>query len=150
MLYKVGVLLIAVCVTSSLLADDNWWQFRGAAGDGHARTADLPLKWNEEEHIAWKTPIHDRGWSSPVVWSNQVWMTTSTGNGRKLFAVCVDLKTGKILHDIKVFEVAEPNEINSLNSYASPTPVVEAGRVYVNFGIFGTACLDTESGETLW
>src|SRR5207253_2412732 len=36
------------------------------------------------------------------------------------------------------------------NSYASPTPVVEAGRVYVNFGSYGTACLDTATGNTLW
>jgi len=150
MLYKIGTLLIAACVSSSLLADDNWWQFRGAAGNGHARTTDLPLKWNEEEHIAWKTPIHDRGWSSPVIWSNQVWMTTSTGNGRKLFAVCVDRDSGEVIHDIHVFDVERPEPIAVDNTYASPTPVIEEGRVYVHYGTYGTACLDSVKGSIVW
>jgi outer membrane protein assembly factor BamB len=143
-------LLIAVSASSSLLADDNWWQFRGAAGDGHARATDLPLKWNEEEHVVWKTPIHDRGWSSPVIWRNQVWMTTSTVDGHKLFAVCVDRDSGKIVHDIHVFDVERPEPIAAMNSYASPTSVIEEGRVYVHYGTYGTACLDSATGSIVW
>eukprot|EP01043_Picozoa_sp_COSAG02_P127663 COSAG02_NODE_65051_length_259_cov_0.625000_1_plen_62_part_10 len=53
----------------------------------------LPLEWDDSS-IVWKTPIHDRGWSSPVIWNDQIWMTTATKEGQKLFAVCVDRKTG--------------------------------------------------------
>ena len=143
-------LLIAVSSSNSLLADDNWWQFRGAAGDGHARATDLPLKWDEKEHVVWKTPIHDRGWSSPVIWRNQVWMTTSTVDGHKLFAVCVDRDSGKIVHDIHVFDVQRPEPIAAPNSYASPTPVIEERRVYVHYGTYGTACLDSMTGSIIW
>ncbi len=94
--------------------------------------------------------IHDKGWSSPVIWGNQIWLTTATADGHKLFVICVDRETGKILHDIKLFDVEKPGFCIPTNSYASPTPVVEAGRVYVHFGTYGTACLDTATGRTLW
>jgi hypothetical protein len=52
--------------------------------------------------VVWKTPIHDSGWSSPLVWENQIWLTTATENGRELFAECVEGQAGKVLQDVKV------------------------------------------------
>jgi len=131
-------------------AGENWPQFRGPGGDGHSDATGLPLKWSETENVAWKTPIHDRGWSSPVVWGNQIWVTTATADGRRLFAVCVDRRSGKIVHDVKLFDVERPERIAQINSYASPTPVIEEGRVYVHYGTYATACLDTRTGKTIW
>jgi len=108
------------------------------------------LQWSESENIVWKTPIHDAGWSSPVIWGRQIWLTTARPDGRELFAVCLDRATGKILHDVKVFAVAQPEAISGANTYASPTPLIEAGRVFVHFGTYGTACLDTQTGAVLW
>jgi len=143
--------LLAVIVCTSLLrAGDNWPQFRGPDGDGHSDSAGLPLKWSETENVKWKTPIHGRGWSSPVVWGSQVWLTTATEDGRELFVVCVDRNSGRILRDQKLFDVANPQFCHQFNSYASPTPVVEEGRAYVTFGSPGTACVDTRSGQVLW
>ncbi len=137
-------------VTPTFAAGENWPQFRGPHGDGHAEATDLPTTWSETEHIAWKTPIHGRGWSSPVVWGQQIWLTTATEDGHELYVLCIDFPTGKILRDIKLFDVAEPQEIHLTNSHASPTPVIEEGRVYVHFGSYGTACLDTHSGQVVW
>ncbi len=131
-------------------ASDNWPQFRGPAGNGMSDATDLPDTWSETANIAWKTAIHDLGWSSPVIWENQVWLTTATEDGKRLFAVCVDRDTGSVVHDTKVFDVAKPDSIAGVNSYASPTPVVEDGRVYVHYGTYGTACLNTTTGTTLW
>src|SRR2546421_2874992 len=128
----------------------NWPQFRGPDGNGHSEAKGLPLTWSETDHVKWKTPIHDRGWSSPVVWDNQIWMGTATEDGTKLFAVCVDRETGKIMHDLKLFDIANPQFAHKFNTYASPTPVIEAGRVYITFGSPGTACLDTRTGEIFW
>jgi outer membrane protein assembly factor BamB len=135
---------------STLLASENWPQFRGPDGDGHSDAKGLPLTWSESDHVRWKTPIHDRAWSSPVIWGGQIWITTATEDGTKLFAVCVDRETGKIVHDIKLFDVANPQFAHKFNTYGSPTPVIEAGRVYVTFGSPGTACLDTRTGQVLW
>src|SRR5574341_250752 len=90
------------------LASDNWPQFRGPDGNGHSDARDLPLTWSEKQNVVWKTPIHDRGWSSPVVYGNQVWVTTATADGRKLYALCLDRETGRIIRDLKLFDVAQP------------------------------------------
>jgi outer membrane protein assembly factor BamB len=98
----------------------------------------------------WKTPIHDFGHSTPVVWGDQIWLTTATKDGTVFYAVGVDRNSGNVIHDIEVFRVSDPQRINPLNSYATPSPSIEEGRVYVHFGTFGTACIDTASGEVLW
>jgi outer membrane protein assembly factor BamB len=127
-----------------------WPEWRGPDGDGHARSQPLPLNWSETNNIAWKTAIHDEGWSSPVIWGKQVWVTTARADGSELFAVCIDRDRGQVLQDVKVFEVENTQPINLANSYASPTPVIEAGRLYVHFGTYGTACLDTQTAKVLW
>ena len=143
-------IIMALHVAGSLLADEDWRQFRGPTGEGHTSAQHLPLTWNENQKIVWKVAVHDRGWSSPVICGNQIWMTTSTGEGHKLFAVCVDRETGKIVHDIHVFDVERPQPIAAENTYASPTPVIEPGRVYVHYGTYGTACLDSATGAIVW
>ena len=55
-----------------------------------------------------------------------------------------------MIHDLKLFENANPEDTRQYNSFASPTPVIEEGRVYVHFGSYGTACLDTNTAEVLW
>jgi hypothetical protein len=115
-------------------AADQWPQFRGPHGDGTGQTGKLPESWSETSNIRWKTAIHGKGWSSPVIWDDQIWMTTAdeTMAGKEVahvdfFAVCVDRKTGKVLHDIKLFSEDKPAFCHPFNSYASPTPVIEAG-----------------------
>ncbi len=137
--------------STAVIADaPSWNQYRGPHGNGHADKADLPVQFSEDENVKWKTPIKGKAWSSPVVWGKQVWVTNAPEDGRKMDAVCLDLDTGKVLHNITVFEVAEPQYCHPMNSYATPTPVIEEGRVYVHFGTHGTACLDTATGKIIW
>lgn len=131
-------------------AEGAWPAWRGAAADGHTDQASLPLHWSETKNVVWKTPIHDFGHSTPVVWGDQIWLTTAKEDGTSLYVVAVDAGSGKIVHDVEVFQVTEPQHINPHNTYATPSPVVEEGRVYVHYGSLGTACLDTASGEVLW
>jgi outer membrane protein assembly factor BamB len=142
------VLVLAVAATVSVAAD--WPQFRGPDGTGVSDARQLPLAWSETKNVRWKTGIHGRAWSSPVVLGRQVWMTTATPDGRELFAVALDRETGRIVHDLKLFDVATPQFAHAFNTYASPTPVIEPGRVCVTFGSPGTACLDPETGKVLW
>lgn len=131
-------------------AADAWPEFRGPTRDGHAAAARLPLAWSETENVVWKTPVHGRGWSSPLVWKDQVWLTTATPDGRRMYAVCVDRASGRTVHDVKVFDVERPEPIAPINSYASPTGALEEGRFYAHYGTYGTACLDTATGQVLW
>lgn len=131
-------------------AEANWPKFRGPSEDGIAPSANLPLEWSDSKNIKWKTAIHGRAWSCPVVLGNQVWMSSATENGQELFGICVDLETGKIIHDLHLFHIENPQFAHKFNSYGSPTPSLEKGRVYITFGSPGTACLDTETGKVLW
>lgn len=134
----------------TVLSADNWPQFRGPTGDGHSTAKNLPVKWTETENVRWKTPIHDKGWSAPVIWGNEIWLTTATTNGSALFVLTLDRKTGKVIRDVKLFDAQQPDLWMRYNSYASPTPVIEEGRIYVTFGEAGTACLDTKTGKKIW
>jgi outer membrane protein assembly factor BamB len=143
------------CGAVSSQAD--WPDFRGPWCDGRAvppgQTNDigLPLHWSDSENVRWKTPIPLRGWSSPVILGSQIWLTTATVDGHDFFAICVDKDSGRILFDKKIFHCEAPEPLgNNLNCYASPSPVIEAGRVYVHFGSYGTACLDTATFDVIW
>ncbi len=127
-----------------------WPQFRGPDGNGIAAKANLPLTWAEGKNVRWKTAIHGRAWSSPVILDTQVWVTTATPDGRDLSAIAIDRDTGKIVHDLKLFHVDQPQYAHPFNTYASPTPVIERGRVYVTFGSPGTAAIDTKTGKVIW
>ena len=151
MTFMRGALLFTILIPLRLAAaEGNWPEFRGPRGDGTSTSTNLPLSWTEQQNVKWKTPVHGRAWSSPVIWDRQVWLTTATTNGQELFAVCVDRDTGTVIRDLKLFDVAKPQYCHPFNSYASPTPAIEAGRLYATFGTAGTACLDTQTGKVLW
>src|SRR5688572_18500231 len=148
-----SLLLVSLLTLSAIASPQNWPEFRGPSGQGIVEGGEkLPLKWSETENVAWKTMIHGRAWSSPVTDGQRIWVTTATTNGTELSAMCVGFTTGKIIHDLKLFEVEKPQYAHPFNTYASPTPVwdVEGKRVYVTFGSPGTACLDAESGKVMW
>jgi outer membrane protein assembly factor BamB len=129
--------------------DKNWTHFRGSNLDGLALTQNIPLKWDESS-VKWKTGIHDNGYSSPVIYNNQIWVTSAKADGKELYAVCIDFNTGEIIYDIKVFTPDEVEGKHSLNTYASPTPCIERGFVYVHYGSAGTACINTKNGSIVW
>jgi outer membrane protein assembly factor BamB len=129
--------------------DKNWTHFRGSDLNGISTTRNIPLKWDETT-IKWKTAIHDKGYSSPVVFNDQVWLTTGTSEGKELYAVCVDFETGKVIFDINVFSPSDVIGKHSINTFASPTPCIEKDFVYVHFGSQGTACIKTSDGSIVW
>ncbi|MEX0585156.1 MAG: PQQ-binding-like beta-propeller repeat protein, partial [Pirellulales bacterium] len=146
---------LAVCCLVSLaarhtLAAAEWPAFRGPAGDGHADAARVPITWDETQNVSWQTPIHGRSWSSPVVSGNDVWLTTATEDGTELSVVCVELQSGAVRIDRQVFDAENPTDIRVYNTYASPTPDIDRGRLYASWGSLGLACLDAQTGETLW
>jgi outer membrane protein assembly factor BamB len=138
-----------VAAATSGLAD--WPQYRGPLGTGHIPGGQaLPIEWSETKNIDWKVPLPGRAWSSPVVIGDKIWLTTADEKGHKLTGLCVDAANGKIIFSKQLFHIADPQFAHKFNSYASPTPIVEEGRVYLTWGSPGTACLDTKTNEVLW
>ncbi len=128
----------------------HWTHFRGSNRDAISLDQKPPIVWSESTNVVWKTDIRGRGWSSPVVYENQIWLTTATPDGREMSAICVDFKSGQVLFDRPIFKQEEIYKKHSVNSYATPTPCMEQGFVYVHFGSSGTACLGTRDGKIIW
>ncbi|MDC3284302.1 PQQ-binding-like beta-propeller repeat protein [Opitutales bacterium] len=159
-----------------LLSSEGWEQWRGPNGNGHAPAGEYPLEWSENKNLSWKTLLPGRGHSSPVYQDSTAWITTaletvasqeererraneSSFPGAmglhylskvEFIALQVDLKTGKIIRQIKVFEKKAPQAIHRLNSYASPSPVLKNGKLFIHFGAFGNACLNSKTGQIIW
>jgi hypothetical protein len=158
--------LAAILVAGNADADQNWPQFRGPHGDGTSTARHVPLTWNESNNIAWKVAIPGRGRSSPVVMKDRVWLTAALEQGVirtniksddmqtaehvTLEAVCLDAKRGKTLWSKTLFDVDKPVPVHWFNSWATPSPVVEKGGLYCDFGTFGTASLDSRDGKIVW
>lgn len=174
---KLGSIIALIAVSLSqtcMVPAADWPQWRGPNGQGHAPAKGLPLHWSGSSNVTWKTEIPGRGWSSPVIQGGQIWLTTAletlakpedaqrrlkTNTGDQpltllekveLRAICVDRDSGKLLRDVLLLTVREPQWVHQLNSYASPTPVIEQGRLYGHFGALGTACADTRTGKVVW
>ena len=150
----VGLACAGIVWIASTADARQWPEFRGPTGQGHSTETGLPLEWSESRNIAWKTPLQGRGWSSPVVADGRVWLTsaTETAGGRRgvsLRALAYDMATGREVLNVEVFNLDRPEPLNTKNSHASPTPIVDRDRVYVHFGAQGTAALTT-AGEVLW
>ena len=147
--------ILACAAGAGVIAQANDWpEFRGPTGQGHAPDAPVPLEWSETHNVTWKTPIPGLGWSSPVIADGRLWITTALidpDEGSSLRLLAYDVATGSNTLDVEVFDSSEVNPLNPKNSLASPTPVLDPDgeRVYVHFGATGTAAVSTD-GELLW
>jgi outer membrane protein assembly factor BamB len=135
---------------TSKAQQDNWTHFRGSNLNGIATETKAPTVWNDSTNIMWKTDIAGKGWSSPVVYGNQIWVTTATDNGRKMLGICLDINSGKKLYELDLFHPDSVFSKHAMNSYATPTCAIEKGFVYIHFGSYGTACVNTATGATVW
>lgn len=171
-------ILLLTCSWATATAQSNsldWAQFRGNLGTGVApKNVQPPTQWDSAKQTVWETPIPGIGWSSPVYQGNKVWLTTAITQAaseaeiaKKLkgdrlaqiktlagsvefHAICLDIRNGEILHDLKLRQLDSPEPINPMNSYASPTPAIQDGKVICHFGNYGTWCIDDETGKVLW
>ena len=131
------------------LPSSDWPQFRGPTGQGHSDEKNLPVTWSETSNVRWKVAVPGRGWSSPVVQGDRIWLTTATEEGKSLRALAFDRNSGAIVQNVEVFRLKSAKLTNAKNSLASPTPIIDGDRIYVHFGAFGTACI-TQAGEIVW
>ena len=141
-----SALLLFLCVP--VLAED-WPEFRGPTGQGLSTETGLPLTWGETKNVRWKVAIPGKGWSSPAVQGDRIWVTSATEDGKSLRAICVDRNSGAITQNIEVFRQKNLGQLSPKNSHASPTPILEGDRVYLHFGSYGTACI-SQTGEIVW
>jgi len=142
--------MLGSATTQAQSSATSWTGYRGNTDNGYSEAKNVPVHWNDSTNIVWKVPVPGRGWSTPIILDGNIWLTTATPDGKEFRVIEINEKTGNELRNIKIFEAEPTQETHPLNSFASPTPAIEPGRLYVHFGTYGTACLDTESGKVLW
>jgi outer membrane protein assembly factor BamB len=112
------------------------------AGQGY------PDTWSATENVKWKTAVPGRGNSSPIVWRNQIFVTTGYPDGRASL-LAYDRATGRRLWESVVPDPARERFAHPKNTAASATPVTDGRRVYASFGVKGLAAFDL-NGKLLW
>ncbi|MDB5356636.1 MAG: Serine/threonine protein kinase [Phycisphaerales bacterium] len=139
---------LAVVLTCAAAHAENWPQFRGPSGQGESAEKNLPLNWSATENVAWKVDVPGTGWSSPIVWGDRIFLTSTSEDGVSCHALCFDRNAGKLLWNVEVFKQT-PTKKEARNSYATPTPVADGERIYAVFSGGGIAAL-TFDGKTVW
>jgi outer membrane protein assembly factor BamB len=169
---------MAICLFASAQSGEpgkadalaSWPQWRGPLGTGASPTAQPPIEWSESKNIRWKTPLPGKGHSTPIVWGDQIFLTTAIPYGDPIkprfvrpgahdnlsmtyhheFAVlAVSRKTGKLLWQQTMTKAAPLEAGHVSGSLASASPVTDGERVFAFFGSYGLYCLDT-NGKLLW
>ena len=146
--------LLALLACPCALGED-WPQFGGPGAKGISPEKGIPVSWSGKKNVAWKFRLPGSGWSSPVVVDGKVYLSAavvrakSSKENPSLVALSVDCKSGKLLWQTELFARARSSRRHQKNSHASPTPLVDDGKLYVHFGTNGTACLDL-AGKILW
>lgn len=152
-------------------SQSNWPQFRGADATGVSKNKGLPDRWSSTENVEWKIEIPGRGWGSPIVWGENVFLSTVVNSGKteplkkglyfggdrldipktthEWKVKCLELTTGTLRWEKTVRTGTPTSPIHLKNSYASETPVTDGVHLFVSFGNVGIYCFDFD-GNSIW
>jgi outer membrane protein assembly factor BamB len=168
-------------LTGTLTGEDvilgqNWPQWRGPSSSGACSECNPPLEWNEDKNIKWKIEIPGKGYSTPIIWEDQMFLTTAIATDRKgnysswfknLFdfgsgeetiqaenihqfvVLSLNCNDGNIIWQCKVREQVPLVNTHATGSWASHSAVTDGECVYAYFGSHGLYCLDLQ-GNLLW
>jgi outer membrane protein assembly factor BamB len=175
----------AVLIASSFLyaaepepsRDARWPGWRGSDGQGIVQEKGLPLEWSATRNVLWKTEIPGKGYSSPIVWGNRIFLTTAiegevdpaakpmkhqidgqdfvhpdgvAADRKHTFEVlALDAASGRILWQRSAWKGTPFDTRHRRSSFASPTPVTDGTLVYAYFGGEGMFAYDFD-GRMAW
>jgi outer membrane protein assembly factor BamB len=146
-----AVMLATCCfvfVSWSIVAEENWPQWRGPKGTGKTSTAGPLTQWGPNQNVKWRVALPEPGNSTPAVWSERIFLTQPLVESKQRALLCLDRKTGKEQWRRSV-EYAESEASHKTNPYCSASPVTDGERVIAWFGSAGLVCWDF-AGNELW
>lgn len=146
--------LVLTCVpvveVSAAPTEPQWTRFRGPNGSGVDETANIPVTWTERDY-RWKVGLSGTGFSSPVVWKDRLYLTSSIEEEKTLFVLCLDTTDGRLVWQQRL--ATKPHPKFKSNGDASATPAVDRDRVYVVWATpdeHVAVAFDRHSGAELW
>jgi outer membrane protein assembly factor BamB len=132
----------------------NWHRFRGPGGSGVSAYTNVPEDWDgpSGRGILWKTKVPGKGYNSPVVWGDRVFL--SGGDPNYLNVFCFDALSGSLLWtgDVKRAPLKpdeEPFEVMEDTGFAAPTVATDGKHVFAIFATGDMGCFDF-NGRSLW
>ncbi|MFP6597085.1 MAG: PQQ-binding-like beta-propeller repeat protein [Candidatus Hydrogenedentota bacterium] len=163
-------LVIVGLLISGIASAENWPEWRGSTSNGLAN-GNPPITWSETKNIKWKVPVPGSASSTPVVWGDKIFVTTSvlvgelapkpTGrrkrgeaeskptNPYKFNLVCLDRNTGEILWERTAAEAIPHEGHHPTSTFAPHSAITDGNRVWVSFGSRGLHCYDLD-GNHQW
>ncbi len=167
LLRKSWIVCSAVALSSLFAASawgSDWTRFRGPCGGGKVEATNLPVTWDAQKNIVWKTELPGLGTSSPIVLGTNIYLTCYSGYAESIkepgemqelmrHLVSLDRNSGKILWSKKFAPKLPESKYRSGNDsrhgYVSSTLATDGKRLYAFFGISGVYGFDLD-GNTLW
>ena len=162
---------ISVCLFIAPIVNGNDWpQFRGPNGTGIVKQIEHPMKWSDQENMAWKTEMDGGGLSAPIVVGNRILITSVVGadlplnfaggvsNMRpklpagpiKFRVVCLNLNSGEKVWEKTLTEERPKHPIHSSNSFATESPASDGKSFFVYFAAIGKVFALDMDGKTIW
>ncbi len=127
----------------------NYWPgWRGPSHQGYVKGSGYPDKWSETDNVQWRVSVPGAGNSSPIVWSNRLFLTTSKAGGSEVSLLSYRLEDGEMLWET-VIPQQGVEHVHPKNGHASATPVTDGERVYASFGTHGLVAFDFD-GKIVW
>ena len=144
MIFRFCFVLVMLAATS--LQADNWGQWRGPNFNGSTDESNLPTQWSQTENIAWSIAMPGASGSTPVVWGDHVFVSTTDEKNQTLKAICLDRRNGKVLwqHD-----VSNGIKQDGRSTYASPSPATDGKNVVFFYGTGELITYDFQ-GQKKW
>ena len=125
-----------------------WPRWRGPSGQGVVEDGGYPDTWSATENIVWRVSVSGRGHSSPIVWGDRIFLTTSRDRGRRVSVLSFRRSDGALLWETDVPD-GRPERHHGKNSPASATATTDGEYVYASFGSRGLVAVDFE-GDLVW
>src|SRR5262245_61511153 len=137
-----GILILA---TADLRAD-NWPQWRGPDNNGIAPGSGPPISWSESRNIAWKLPLPGKVGSTPLVWGDRIFLTSSRKNDFVLLCVRTD---GKPLWERTLARAIDPASKKDEGNEGAASPSTDGKYIYTFHWSGAVACHDF-AGRAVW
>jgi outer membrane protein assembly factor BamB len=125
-----------------------WPRWRGPSGQGLVTGTNYTDTWSGADRVVWRAAVPGAGHSSPIVWADTIFLTTSYDDGARMALLSYRRSTGQ-----KLWETVIPStgveHVYWKNTRASATPTTDGRLVYASFGTHGLFAFDF-SGSIVW
>ncbi len=125
-----------------------WSRWRGPSGQGVVEGSGYPDTWSDTTNVRWKVAVPGSGHSSPIVWGDRIFLTTSRDRGQQVSILCFRRSDGALLWEAEA-PAGRPERHHGKNTPASATPTTDGDRVYASFGSRGMMAVDFD-GNLVW